>query len=631
MLLKTIVGCDLKTGDEMITGADVLTNFLHLKNVSKIFAITGAGNLAIIDSIVKKNKVEIIYFHHEQAAAMAAQGYAKISGKPGVVVVTTGGGTSNVVTGILSAYLDSVPLIIISGNESSFHCNNQNQLRAYGVQGFDSVEVIKPIAKRSLRINEVNEIEFRLQESWNLMLDKRMGPVHIDFPMDLQRNTLEVKNNSNSLNTENPKKENVSLENGILYEEIIRSIQNSKNPILYLGNGCRNPEVIRSLIKIIESLKIPFALSWSALDIIPCAHEFNIGRIGIYGDRAANILLQRSDLVLCIGTRLAIPQVGFDKNDFGRNASKIVIDVDVTELSKFNFDKWYVFESSAKDFTDKLALDLKNSAQIFNHDSWIRMCKVIKESLPRIDQIGYNQIDQQNYLHSYDVINFLNFNLESKCNVVTDVGAGLLTGHYGLELTANQRLITSQGLGEMGFGLPGAIGAYFAEPDAQLICLNTDGGIMFNLQELQLLKHHKIPIKLFIFNNSGYSMIKISQQNLFQSRLAGSSPESGISFPNFELLAKTFEMTYIKLNYKKDLNKSLKSELNSTGPTLIEVIMDPSQRYLPRLSTSKGLSGSLVSPPIEDLDPLIEIDVLEKLLGYRPLKQSFEIRGLKYE
>jgi acetolactate synthase-1/2/3 large subunit len=215
--------------------------------------------------------------------------------------------------------------------------------------------------------------------------------------------------------------------------------------------------------------------------------------------------------------------------------------------------------------------------------------------------------------------------------VVTDVGAGLLTGHYGLELKVNQRLITSQGLGEMGFGLPGAIGAYFAEPDAQLVCLNTDGGIMFNLQELQVINHHKIPIKLFIFNNSGYSMIKISQQNLFQSRLAGSSPESGISFPNFELLAKTFEMNYIKLNYKKDLNQSLKSELNSTGPTLIEVIMDPSQRYLPRLSTSKGLSGSLVSPPIEDLDPLIEIDLLEKLLGYRPLKQSFEIRSLKYE
>jgi acetolactate synthase-1/2/3 large subunit len=221
----------------------------------------------------------------------------------------------------------------------------------------------------------------------------------------------------------------------------------------------------------------------------------------------------------------------------------------------------------------------------------------------------------------------LNSKLGATAVISTDVGAGLLTGHYMYEQSLRRRLFTSQGLGEMGFGLPAAIGAHFADPSRQIVCLNTDGAIMFNLQELQLVKEYAIPLKLFIFNNSGYAMIRISQQNLFQSRMAGSTTESGVSFPEFSSVASLFGMRYMEVKSSADLGNSFDSALQSDEAVLFEIIMNPEQKYLPRLATSKLADGSLVSPPLEDLDPLISLDELEELLGYRPSENSFRARG----
>jgi acetolactate synthase-1/2/3 large subunit len=222
-------------------------------------------------------------------------------------------------------------------------------------------------------------------------------------------------------------------------------------------------------------------------------------------------------------------------------------------------------------------------------------------------------------------MSYLNESLDQDATVVTDVGAGLLSGHYMIS-PKNQRIFTSQGLGEMGFGLPGAIGAHFAKPKNQIVCLNTDGAIMFNLQELQLVKHHKIPIKLFVFNNFGYAMIKVSQDNLFASRQVGSGLENGISFPDFRKIAELFEMSHYEVKNNSSLNKELTELLSDSRPALIEVIMSPEQKYLPRLGTTKLPDGTLISPPIEDMEPLIPLDLLEKLLGYEPTKSSRDLR-----
>ncbi len=612
------------TKSSFVNGADHLVKTLKDQKVQVIFAITGAGNLAIIDSILRDGEITLVYSHHEQAAVMEAQGYSRISGKIGVALVTTGGGTSNAITGILSAHLDSVPVLVISGNESSFHCENSYQLRAYGVQGFDSVSVIKPIAKDSYRITNSSEVIEVTQRMINLALTPRMGPTHIDFPMDLQRKRVveKVLPPSNNSTRVKPTK---SRELSIFLVSCLENLAKSYQPMLYIGNGCRDQKTRKLLETVIENLQIPFLLSWSAIDLFPESHRLNMGRVGIYGDRAANIALQKADSLICLGTRLAIPQIGYELADFARNATKWVVEIDPTECDKFSGSLWNILNGDVSEFLTSLNSKLETQ-DLRVSPNWVSDLEGIWSKIPRKDQIGDPVSDPEVFVHSAEIIQYLNKQLKEDAIIATDVGAGLLTGHYMFESKGSQRFFTSQGLGEMGFGLPGAIGAYFAEPTKQIICLNTDGGIMFNLQELQLVSEHRIPLKLFVFNNDGYTMIKTSQENLFESRVSGSTSNSGISFPLFINIAETFGFDYYKVLNSNSLNKQFNDLLDSQKPVLFEIIMDPEQKYLPRLSTTKLEDGSLVSPPLEDLSPMISAELLRSLLGQDLRPQSIKAR-----
>lgn len=601
-------------------GADILVRDLKSLGVEVIFAITGAGNLAVIDAIARDGNISLIYSHHEQAAVMEAQGYSRITNKLGVALVTTGAGTSNAVTGILSAHLDSIPVLLISGNESSFHCKNPYDLRAYGVQGFDSCAVLKPVAKMVSRIESVQEISSILQDSVAAALADRMGPVHIDFPMDLQRKQVSaeecLKDRLNSTSPMNPSDTNLS--------ELTEAISKAKAPLFYFGNGIRNTATTEQVSLLIEKTGIPFILSWSAIDIFPEANELNIGRVGIYGDRHANILLQKSDLIIAVGTRLAIPQVGYDKSDFARLASKWIVEIDPTECRKFDGLGWNIIQKDAFSVLNGLN---KTNVQTQDLHDWQEECTRIKKIFPRRDQLGPEPKNPTSQIHSGDVIEYLNQKMAPDALIGTDVGAALLTGHYMYEQSGTRRFFTSQGLGEMGFGLPGSIGASFADTSRQIVCLNTDGALMFNLQELQVVREHKIPLKLFVFNNFGYSMIKISQDNLFEGRLAGSNTKSGVSFPDFREIASTFGFKHTLIGTKGDLYK-MDTPLKSKQAELIEIVMDPEQRYFPRLATNKLDDGTFVSPPIEDMDPKIELSLLENLLGYKAHENSYKARGL---
>ena len=614
------------------TGAEILVDKLHEYGIDTIFCITGAGNLAIIDAATRHGNFSLIFSHHEQAAVMEAQGYSRVSGKIGVALVTTGGGAANSLTGVLSAFLDSIPVLIIAGNESSYHCQNEHGLRAYGVQGFDASTTMQTVSKYSTRIEDLHSLNDLISNSIMISTQDRMGPVFLDFPMDLQRKVL-VDFESRSHLASREKIEN-ELNSDINVGELIKDLASSKSPLLYIGNGCRSLESKRLLIDIISKYKIPFVLSWSAIDLLPEVSEFCVGRVGIYGERAANIVLQKSDLLVCIGTRLAIPQIGYDKPDFARKAIKWVIEIDKSECSKFSGLSWNIVNTSSQIFLTIFEKSLRDK-EIAHLDfsAWQENIIELKLRFPKINQIGSIKElgDMSEKVHSASVMEFFNTKFKGDSIFVTDVGAGLLTGHYMLEPKSGQRLFTSQGLGEMGFGLPAAIGAYFGDKTKKLICLNTDGGIMFNLQELQLITHFKIPIKLFIFNNSGYTMIKVSQQNLFNSLIVGSSPNTGISFPNFEKVAGLFGMDFLRLTNIEHQENSLLKALDTEKAILIEVVMNEDQKYLPRLATSKLSDGSLVSPPLEDLEPKIDLSELEVSLGYRANKNSYAARGINFD
>lgn len=460
-----VKGMRILINKQDLNGADHLVAILKKTGVDIVFCISGAGNLAIIDALVRDGSIQIVYSHHEQAAVMEAQGYSRVSGKIGVAIVTTGAGTSNVATGALSAYLDSVPILIISGNESSFHCLNSNELRAYGVQGFDSVAVLKPIVKNSCRILKSEEVQAITEDMIGHALEARMGPVHIDFPMDLQRRIVSNENIQDYLVTQDKPKDK-KFDDGFSVE-LMSHLAKSQKPFLYIGNGCRSEATLNILKKIIHRLQIPFFVSWSAIDLFQEDNPLNMGRIGIYGDRAANIALQKADLLICLGTRLAIPQVGYDMNDFARNATKWIVEIDESECNKFDNPKYHVLKSDVLLFLQNLDV-LLNETDVAISKEWLLDLEDIWNQLPRYDQIGQYTTKNNEYLHSADVIQVLNAKLKSDAIIVTDVGAGLLTGHYMYEAKGTQRFFTSQGLGEMGFGLPGAIGAHFASPKNKL-------------------------------------------------------------------------------------------------------------------------------------------------------------------
>jgi acetolactate synthase-1/2/3 large subunit len=578
-----------------------------------------------VDALFRDGNIKIIYSHHEQAAVMEAQGYARISGKLGVALVTTGGGTSNVVTGVLSAFLDSVPILVISGNESSYHCENPIKLRAYGVQGFDSVAVLSPVTKRSLRITAKSNVVQIATEAIKLSMTERMGPTHIDFPMDLQRKLISCsETKETNFPKENPVK--VAIDISDLASRLMSALSKSQKPLVYIGNGCRTSF---SLVKhFIEQYQIPYIVSWSAIDLFPESDALNIGRVGIYGDRASNIILQQADFLLTLGTRLAIPQIGYDKKDFARHASKWIVDIDQSECAKFNELGWNIINCSIGDLMREVKkLAEQESFRIPDNEPWKKVISEIWSQLPRIDQVGKRPTESQRFIHSVDAIALINRRMNDDAVTVTDVGAGLLSGHYIYEKRGAQRFFSSQGLGEMGFGLPASIGAHFADSNKQIICLNTDGAMMFNLQELQVVKEHQIPLKLFVFNNEGYAMIKISQQNLFDSRIAGSSCSAGISFPSFEKIAEVFEMKYVRISNLDELDIALNSLFATNEAVLFEILMDPEQKYLPRLSTSKLEDGTLISPPLEDLDPLLPKEKLKELMHGELHENSTRARG----
>jgi acetolactate synthase-1/2/3 large subunit len=431
----------------------------------------------------------------------------------------------------------------------------------------------------------------------------------MDFPMDLQRSrTCE----GHEHNKEISDSVDESFEDNADFVECLNNLLGSKKPLLYIGNGCRSTEAILRVKQLISKLELPYLVSWSAIDLFEDSDPLNVGRVGIYGDRHANLLLQDCDYLLTIGTRLAIPQVGYDRKDFARNAAKWIVEIDPAECIKHDETDAKVFNISAEEFLSRILelLDSSEKAEVRSaREDWLHLISTYKIQFPRDSemQIGPRS---PNYVHSTDFILFLNRVLRDDAMIVTDVGAGLLSGHYAYAHRGSQRFFTSQGLGEMGFGLPAAIGAHFANSKAQIVCLNTDGAMMFNLQELQTVSQHNIPLKLIVFNNDGYAMIRISQENLFENRLVGSTVDTGISFPNFKQVAETFGFEHVKVSDMSHLDEELKKHFDSSSRVLIEIMMDPTQKYLPRLGTRKNADGKLFSPALEDLDPAVDLSGL---------------------
>jgi len=391
---------------------------------------------------------------------------------------------------------------------------------------------------------------------------------------------------------------------------VVEALLAAQRPLLWLGHGIRLAGAEKKIEPLLDLLGIPALVSWAGIDMIDSKHPLVFGRAGVYGQRAANFILQNCDYLLTIGTRLAIPQIGYDLSELARGARIDVVDIDPQEVSKHQTRTQEMIVCDAAVFMDALTERLQNRV-IERRADWLARCNEYKAQFP---WIGPEHDDKDGYMNSYRFMERLNCFFKPDQVVVTDMGTALLCSHQALHFETGQRLITSTGLGEMGYGLPAAIGVSFALDRGEVMCLNCDGGMMLNLQELQTIAHHNLPVKLFIFNNDGYLMIKHTQNALFKTGYVGTDKASGISCPDFAKIAAAFNMPSFQIRHWDECDKTLAKVQATTGPVICEVFMHPEQLFTPKLSHVSKEDGTLVSPPLEDLSPMVPRDVLERAM-----------------
>jgi acetolactate synthase-1/2/3 large subunit len=581
---------------------DLIADWLEKNNIQNVFGIIGSANSYIFDSISKKGFTRIVYMHHEQSVVMAAGAYYRSSGKLSVAIVTAGAGASNAITGVLSNWADSIPCIVISGQESSFYFEKHSKLRMLGTQGFDVSEMVKNITKYSNIITN-QELTFdTLEKAKNIAFSDRPGPVWIDIPFNIQSSNVDIPN-WDMISFPEDKKSISSEYDQSLYEKTYEILKNAERPLVVGGNGVRLSKSNLLMQSFVEKHSIPFLLTWSAIDIIDNDHQLHFGRFGIYGQRCANYVIQNADVILVLGSRLALPQVGYDFSQFARNAKIIIVDVDANEVAKYEdrFDDIHI-QSCDVFISNMLTYDA-----IGSKNNWIEYCNTLKQKYNLVD----NSFQDDTFVNSYSFINKLSEKLADNHIITTDMGTALLSGHQAINLKKNQVMFTSLGLGEMGYGLPGAIGAAFACPDKPVLCLNCDGGIMMNLQEAHTIIDNNLNIKIVIFNNDGYLMIKHTQKMLFKNNFVGVNSKTGLTLPKFNLLMPAFGYKYYDLFDMQDFENTVTSFLSDPEPSVLEVYMNPEQDFIPKVKGVAKDDGSIFAPPIEEMSPLVSFDELK--------------------
>ncbi len=605
--------------------SDVVAEVLAESGIRHVFGIIGSGNAHIFDSIHRKGFTEIVCVHHEQAAIMAMQTYFRVSGTVSACILTTGAGSTNGVTGVVSAWADSIPGLIVSGNENSRFTSESNPLRMWGIQGYDSTAMVSRVTKYARRVLEPTLIRLELDKAFAIARTGRPGPVWLDVPMNIQAAPVDpaaLARWDGRLETAAATASRVVTDPKRAAAEVLARLRSAQRPVLWLGHGIRLAGATERLQPLLERLRVPALVSWAGIDLIDSDHPLVFGRAGIYGQRAANFVLQNCDFLLTIGTRLAVPQIGYDLSELARAAKIASVDIDPREVEKFGEKIDLPICCDAADFLAALGAETSGpGAAATERPQWLRQCEDFRARYP---WVGPEHADKDGFINSYPFMRKLERFFRPDQIVVTDMGTALLSGHQVLRTKKGQRLMTSTGLGEMGFGLPAAVGASLGSGRGDVLCLNCDGGMMMNLQELQTIAHHQLPIKIIVFNNDGYLMIKHTQKALFQGVYAGTDRKSGVSCPDFSKLATAFGFPSFRIRAWADLDQVMPKVQEHAGPVICEVFMHPEQLFVPKLSLAPQKDGSIVSPPLEDLSPLIPREELRKnmLIGMHPKSEK---------
>ena len=577
-----------------MTVSEYILKFLISKNVKDVFLMTGGAISFAVDAFSKNKNIKYTCVAHEQSAAMMADAYSRCDKGFGATMVTSGPGAQNLITGIACSWFDSVPVIHISGQVNKFELSSSNKttkkVRQIGFQETDIVSMIKPITKFAYQLKNSNEIKYILEKAFYIANEGRPGPVLIDVPMDFQKEKIDL----NKLRTfKKPKIKNndIKIKNDVY--KIQKLLIKSKRPVLILGGGLRMSRAVNELEKFLKKINLPIVTTWSGLDVIDFNHDNYVGCIGVYGSRAANFAVQNADLVLNFGSRLDTRVTGGKPETFARAAKIVSVDIDKYELNKKRgLDVYLKINQDLKNFLSILNLKSRNFRYSASRE-WNNICKKWKSSYPNVIS-SYEK--QKKWVNPYFFIERLSDKLNKTDIIVPCSGGNLTWTIQSFKIKKGQRLFSAYGNSPMGYALPAALGASLANNKKRVICIEGDGGIQINIQELQTMASNRIPVKLFIINNNGYGIIKQFQELYLGGRYEATIPSKGVTNPDFKKISSAYGINYTEIKSNKEIDKVLKKVLRSKKPEFINVIIDSNQKIIPKLQFGK---------PIEDLSPLL--------------------------
>ena len=590
--------------------SNYISQFLVEQGITNVFSVTGGGAMHLNDALGHQKGLKCLYQHHEQACAIAAESYARIHNKIATLCVTTGPGGTNALTGVVGAYLDSIPMLVLSGQVRYDTTARSTGLgiRALGDQEFDICKAVESMTKYCEMVTDPKKIRYCLEKALFIAQNGSPGPCWLDIPLNIQGAYVDTE----ELEGYNPEEYQSTLPKAVSMEvvdAIIEKIKMAKRPVFYAGNGIRISGGYDAFCRVMEKLNIPVVTCWDSIDAIYDEHPLYVGRGGIMGDRPGNFAVQNSDLVFAVGNRLSIRQVGYNYQTWAREAYVIVNDIDEEELKKPTLHVDMPVWADARDLLEKMDARLTEE-KVFEGWDWISTCQNWKKKYPVVLPKHYEEGD---YANVYAFIKELSRRLNEKQITVVGNGSACVVGSHGYEIKKGQRFIINSAIASMGYDLPAVIGACVADHSQDLICVTGDGSIQMNIQELQTIWHHQMPIKIFLINNGGYHSIRQTQTNFFGEPLVGVGEDSqDLSFPDMSKLAWAYWFPYRKITKNSELGSVIEETLALKGPAICEIFVDTKQKFEPKSATKRLPDGTLVSAPLEDLAPFLDEKELEE-------------------
>lgn len=598
--------------------SDYVFKFLYDEGIKDVFLLPGGGCMHLLDSLGKRKDIQHTCFLHEQAAVIAAEAYGQYANYPGVALVTTGPGSTNAITGVAGAWIDSTPLLILSGQAKRQDLRHHTGVRQMGIQEVDIVSLVTPITKYAVTVLEPDDIKYHLQKALNLATTGRKGPVWLDIPLDVQGSVVE-EGDLRGYDVPAQEIETERLAQKAKYA--LELLAKAKRPVILLGNGVRLSSCEDAFDRLIDKLKIPVLATWKAADLIFENHDLYCGKPGAIGQRGANFTQQNSDWIMCLGARLDLCQVAHNYPNFAREAKKIIVDIDAAEIRKlktFGMDIDVEVNADVGHFLSQLNDSLKEN-NLKDYNKWLARCQKWKTQYPVILPEYHNTTGP---INTYALVDVLSEILrEDDLLVPGSSGACAEIVQQAYRIKKGQRLLNTPGLGAMGFGLPASIGACLAAGKRRTISIIGDGGLQHNIQELETLSRLQLPIKIFILNNNGYGSIKAMQENHFESRYVCCDPKSGLTLPDICRVASAYGLKTARIETQKNLRGKIADVIKTKGTVICDLLVDPDIPTSPRISSEVLPDGRIVSKPMEDLWPFLDRDEFRKNMFVRSLPE----------